>query len=64
MSDQQPLSTEELAVLFKRLDALIAEARTLQEQITGRLLTNRRQDRPAPPNQPERRRTLRKKTNS
>ena len=63
MSDQPLLSPEELAALFKRLDALIVEAKTLQEQITERLLTNRRQDRPARGGQPDRR-LPRKKTNS
>ena len=42
MGEQRLLSPEELAVLFKRLDALIAEARTLQEHITDRLATTRR----------------------
>jgi hypothetical protein len=42
MGEQRLLSPEELAALFRRLDALIAEARTLQEQITTRLVTTRR----------------------
>ena len=64
MSEQRLLSPEDLAALFRRLDALIAEAKTLQEQITDRLLTNRRQDRPARASQSERRANPRKKTNS
>lgn len=65
VSDQQLLSPEELAALFRRLDALIAEAKTLQEQITDRLVTTRRQDRPVRTGQPARRPTPpRKKTNS
>ena len=64
MAEQRLLSPEELAALFKRLDSLIEEARTLQKQITERLLTNRRQDRmdrTGQPSRPERRKTARKK---
>ena len=62
MGEQRLLSPEELAALFERLDALIEEARTLQHQITERLLTTRRQNRPDRTGQPvraERRRTPR-----
>ena len=44
MGDQRTLSPEELAELFRRLDTLIDEARTLQRQITERLLSSRRHD--------------------
>ena len=44
MAEQRLLSPEELAALFRQLDALIEEARVLQERITERLLTQRRQD--------------------
>jgi hypothetical protein len=64
MPEQRLLAPEELAALFKRLDALIAEARTLQEQITNRLTTTRRQDQPDRTGQPERRRRARKRKNS
>jgi len=50
------LSPEEMAVLFKRLDGLIAEARVLQEQIRRQLDVTRRQDRQDRTGQPERRR--------
>jgi hypothetical protein len=63
MSEQRLLSPEELAALFRRLDALISEARTLQEQISSRLLTSRRRDQPDRSGQPERRRRTRKKKN-
>ena len=63
MGEQRLLSPEELAVLFKRLDALIAEARTLQEHITDRLATTRRQDQPDRSGQPERRRRARTRKN-
>ena len=46
MGEQRLLSPEELAALFKQLDALIEEARVLQERITERLLSQRRQDQP------------------
>lgn len=52
------LSPEELAALFRQLDALIAEARMLQQQISDGLLSTRRrdqQDRSGQP-RPERRR--------
>lgn len=42
MSEQRILSPQELAELLRRLDTLIDEARTLQRQITERLLTSRR----------------------
>lgn len=61
MPEQRLLSPEDLAALFRRLDALIDEARTLQEQITSRLLTNRRQDQPDRSGQPDRRRRTGKK---
>ena len=61
VGDERLLSPEELAALFRRLDALLQEARTLQEQITERLLTTRRQDQPVRTGQPNRRRTTRKK---
>jgi hypothetical protein len=64
MGEQRLLSPEELAALFKRLDALIAEARTLQEQISTRLSTTRRQDQPDRSGQPERRGRARKRKNS
>ena len=63
MTEQRLLSPEELAALFRRLDALISEARTLQEQISSRLLTTRRRDQPDRSGQPERRRRTRKKKN-
>ena len=64
MGERRLLSPEELAALFKRLDALIEEARTLQQQITERLLVTRRQDRMDRTGQPvrsERRSVPRKK---
>jgi hypothetical protein len=64
MGEQRLLSPEELAALFRRLDGLIAEARTLQEQITSRLQVSRRQDQPDRTGQPERRRRTRKKSGS
>ena len=64
MGEQRLLSPEELAALFRRLDALIAEARTLQEQITTRLVTTRRHNQMDYSGQPERRRSARKKKNS
>jgi hypothetical protein len=57
------LSPEELAALFRQLDALIAEARMLQKQISDGLLSTRRrdqQDRSGQP-RPERRRRPRPK---
>ena len=63
MSDQNLLSPETLSVLFRRLDALIEEARTLQQQITARLVAARRRDQPDRSGQPERRRNTRKKNN-
>jgi hypothetical protein len=42
MSEQRILSPQELAEQLKQLDTLIDEARTLQRQITERLLTSRR----------------------
>lgn len=64
MSEQRLLSPEELAALFRRLDALIDEARVLQEQISSRLLTTRRHDQQDRTGQPERRRKPRKKGGS
>jgi len=64
MGEQRLLSPEELAALFRRLDSLITEARTLQEQITTRLLANRKQNLPDRSGQPERRRRTRKKSGS
>jgi hypothetical protein len=64
MSEQRLLSPDELAALYRRLDALIDEARTLQEQISSRLLTARRQDQPDRTGQPERRRSTRQKSSS
>ncbi len=64
MGEQRLLSPEELAALFRRLDSLITEARTLQEQITTRLLSARRQDQPDRSGQPELRRRTRKKSGS
>jgi hypothetical protein len=61
VGDERLLSPEELAALFRRLDALIEEAKTLQEQITKRLLTTRQQDQIVKTGQPDRRRTTRKK---
>jgi len=64
MPEQRLLSPEELAALFERLDTLIEEARALQQQITDRLLTTRRQDRQdrtGEPRRSDRRRTPRKK---
>jgi hypothetical protein len=61
VGDERLLSSEELAALFRRLDALIEEAKTLQEQITKRLLTTRQQDQIVKTGQPDRRRTTRKK---
>jgi len=61
MGEQRLLSPEELAALFRRLDALIEEARLLQQQITERLLTHRRQNLPDRAGQPERRRRPRAK---
>ena len=60
--EQGLLSPEELAALFKRLDTLIEEARTLQQQITERLQVSRRADQQDRTGQPERRRRPRKKT--
>jgi hypothetical protein len=60
MSEQGP-SPEELAKLLRRLDFLIDEARTLQEQITARLRAERRRDQPDRSGQPERRRGTRSK---
>jgi hypothetical protein len=64
VSEQRLLSPDELAALFRRLDALIDEARTLQEQISSRLLTTRRRDQPDRSGQPERRRKTRRKSGS
>ena len=61
MRDQRLLTPEELAALFKRLDTLIEEARTLQQQISERLLATRRQDQQDRTGQPQRRRPPRKK---
>jgi len=61
VGDERLLSPEELAALFRRLDALLEEARTLQQQITERLLTTRRHDQSVRAGQPERRKTARKK---
>lgn len=58
---EQGLSPEELARLLQRLDSLIDEARTLQEQITARLRAERRRDQPDRSGQPERRRRARAK---
>ena len=60
MTSQRLLSSEELSALFKRLDALIEEARTLQQQIGERLLLSRRGDQQDRTGQPERRRRARK----
>jgi len=46
MGEQRLLSPEELAALVRQLDALIEEARALQERISDRLLSQRRQDQP------------------
>ena len=56
MGEQRLLSPEELAALFRQLDALIEEARALQERITDRLLSQRRQDQPDWSGQPSERR--------
>lgn len=61
MGDERLLSPEELAALFRRLDALIEEARALQQQITQRLLATRRQNQQDRSGQPERRRRARKR---
>ena len=64
MGEQRLLSPEELAALFGQLDALIEEARMLQEQISRRLLVSRRdnqQDRSGQPQRRERRRAPRGK---
>lgn len=61
MPDSRSLSPEDLAALLKRLDALIEEARTLQQQIGDRLVVNRRGDQPDRSGQPERRGGTRKK---
>jgi hypothetical protein len=53
---RERLSPEELAVLFKRLDGLITEARVLQEQIRRQLDVTGRRDRQDRTGQPERRR--------
>jgi hypothetical protein len=52
MSEHGTLSPEELAELFRRLDMLIDEARTLQRQITERILSSRRRDQPDRSGQP------------
>lgn len=52
MGDQRLLSPEELAALFRQLDALIEEARALQERISERLLTHRREHQPDRTGQP------------
>ena len=44
MGEQRTLSPQELTELFRRLDTLIDEARTLQRQITERLLSSRSRD--------------------
>ena len=56
MGEQRLLSPEELAALFRQLDALIEEARVLQERITDRLLSQRRRDQPDWSGQPVERR--------
>ena len=56
VGEQRLLSPEELAALFRQLDALIEEARVLQERISERLLSQRRQDQPDWSGQPDRRR--------
>ena len=61
MGDERLLSPEDLAALFKRLDALIEEARVLQQRINERLQVMRREDRQVRTGQPERRRITRKK---
>lgn len=61
MGDERLLFPEELAALFRRLDALIEEARALQEQITQRLVVTRRQNQQDRSGQPERRRRARKR---
>lgn len=55
MANERPLSPEELAALFRRLDTLIEEARVLQRQITDRLLATRRGDQQDRSGEPERR---------
>lgn len=57
------LSPEELAALFRQLDALIAEARMLQQQISDGLLSTRRRDQQDRSGQPrsDRRRRRRSK---
>ena len=60
MTDHSPLSPEDLAALFKRLDALIDEARSLQRHISERLVASRRGDQQDRTGQPERRRRARK----
>lgn len=61
MGEQRLLSPEELAALFRQLDALIDEARALQERISARLLAHRREDQPDWTGQPrERRKTPRR----
>ena len=62
MTDQRPLSPEELAALLKRLDALMEEARALQQQISERLLVSRRGDQQVRSGEPDRRRRTRKST--
>jgi len=62
MTDQSPLSSEDLAALVKRLDELIEEARSLQRRIGERLVVSRRGDQQDRSGQPERRRPARKPT--
>jgi hypothetical protein len=52
---EQGLTSEELAKLIRRLDALIDEARTLQAQIAERLQADRRRVQPDRTGEPERR---------
>lgn len=61
MGEEGRFSREELDALFKRLDALIEEARALQRQINERLLASRRRDQQNRAGQPERRRRPRRR---
>ena len=60
MGDERPVPPEEISALFQRLDALIEEARSLQREITERLMATRRRDRQVHSGRPERRRRPRK----
>jgi hypothetical protein len=60
MGEQRLLSPEELAALFRQLDALIEEARALQARISERLLTQRRRDQPDWTGQPGAKKTPRR----